>query len=288
MADTRLNRRAISNISFHPSALVVLLLAASPSASGGDISLAWNAVDNSALAGYMVYYGSAGGAYSGKIDVGNRTAYTVSGVPDGTAYHFAVTAYDATRAESHFSNDASGTAVANAGSAGNGAQAPTATVVEYFNDSLVHYFITSDSNEINALDSAVLPGWSRTGQTFEAYAASDAPPRGITPVCRFYGSPEAGLDSHFYSAAPSECDAVSSEFARAWVLESPHVFYVYLPDAGTGACPGRTLPVYRLYNERADTNHRYTTSLGIRQKMTDEGWIAEGYGPDAAVMCVPS
>jgi len=66
------------------------------------------------------------------------------------------------------------------------------------------------------------------------------------------------------------------------------VFYVYLPDAETGSCRGGTVPVYRVYNKRADANHRYTTSLSLRRQMTDEGWVVEGYGPDAVGMCAPS
>ena len=177
------------------------------------------------------------------------------------------------------------------GSAWNGAacayvpQIITATVVEYFNQALGHYFMTADSNEISVLDTGVLHGWVRTGQTFKAYLASDAPPLGISPVCRFYGRPEAGLDSHFYGASPAECNAVLQKFPQAWVLESLNVFYVYAPDSVTGACPGGTVPVYRLYNNRADVNHRYTISVDIKQQMISQGWIPEGYGPNAVGMC---
>ena len=67
--------------------------------------------------------------------------------------------------------------------------------------------------------------------------------------------------------------------------ESTSVFYIALPDLSTGVCPAGTVPVYRLYNNRADTNHRYTTSLAIRSQMIAKGYIPEGYGPNAVAMC---
>jgi len=53
----------------------------------------------------------------------------------------------------------------------------------------------------------------------------------------------------------------------------------------TGACPAGQAPVYRLWNERADSNHRYTTDPGIRAAMLAKGYKAEGYGNDGVPMC---
>lgn len=156
------------------------------------------------------------------------------------------------------------------------------SVVEYYRGAAGHYFMTSDSSEIAALDFGVTSGWVRTGESFMAYAPSVP---GHAPVCRFYGRPEAGLDSHFYSASVSECEAVSERFSGAWTYESADVFAVTLPDQADGACPTAEVPVYRLYNSRADVNHRYTTSLSVRSTMLNAGWIAEGYGPLAVAMC---
>jgi hypothetical protein len=135
---------------------------------------------------------------------------------------------------------------------------------------------------MDALDNSVFPGWARTGQTFKAYPPSDA---SHAPVCRFYGRPEAGLDSHFYSASIPECQAVIARFSNAWIYESGNVFTIDLPDLATGACAPTALPVYRLYNNRVDVNHRYTTSLALRAQMMNAGWIAEGYGALAVAMC---
>ncbi|TMH01092.1 MAG: hypothetical protein E6H69_08290 [Betaproteobacteria bacterium] len=63
------------------------------------------------------------------------------------------------------------------------------------------------------------------------------------------------------------------------------MFTVDAPDPADGTCPSAALPIYRLYNNRADTNHRYTTSLAVRAQMMNAGWIAEGYGALAVAMC---
>jgi hypothetical protein len=64
---------------------------------------------------------------------------------------------------------------------------------------------------------------------------------------------------------------------------------VAVPDLITGACPAGTQPVYRLYNNGmgAAPNHRYTTSLATRAAMLAQGWVPEGYGADAVIMCAP-
>jgi len=72
-----------------------------------------------------------------------------------------------------------------------------------------------------------------------------------------------------------------------FVLESPAVMYIGLPNTVTGACmPGWT-PVYRVWNQRADSNHRYMTDRALRDAMVAQGYVAEGYGPDAVIMCAP-
>src|SRR5580704_11975495 len=88
------------------------------------------------------------------------------------------------------------------------ATAQTVDVIEYYNASQDHYFISSLQPDINALDSGHFPGWARTGLTFKAYPATTA---NASPVCRFYIPPADG-DSHFYSASPVECTAVQARF----------------------------------------------------------------------------
>ncbi|MEO5699617.1 MAG: hypothetical protein ABIS17_08290, partial [Casimicrobiaceae bacterium] len=159
--------------------------------------------------------------------------------------------------------------------------------VEFYNAALDHYFVSANPAEIAMLDGGGFAGWQRTGERWTVYrSAPGAAARG-TPVCRFYGRPEVGLDSHFYSGSPAECATVHAKFASSWLLESDDVFEAQLPHASTGRCPIAMDPVYRLYNNRLDVNHRYATSLAIRQQMIDRGWVPEGYGPDAVALCTP-
>lgn len=153
-------------------------------------------------------------------------------------------------------------------------------VIEYYNASLDHYFITSFVDDMNALDSGHFAGWSRTGYTFNASNGSV----GLAPVCRFYIPPPYG-DSHFFSASSAECTAVASRFPQ-FLLETPNAMKVGLPEPVTGVCaPATSMPVYRVWDQRLDTNHRYTTDRDVRDAMVAKGWIAEGYGPDAVAMC---
>jgi hypothetical protein len=161
------------------------------------------------------------------------------------------------------------------------ASAPaTVAAVEFYNAARDHYFISTSAAEVADLDRGVHPGWTRTGRGFNAYATATA---GTSPVCRFYLPPADG-DSHFYSASPAECAQVASAYP-AFAYESAAVFHIGLPDPATGACVPGTVAVYRTWDNRTDTNHRYTTSATVRQQMLAQGWIAEGYGPDQVIMC---
>src|SRR5262249_48258038 len=98
------------------------------------------------------------------------------------------------------------------------------SVIEFYNAALDPYFITSIPQEISDLDNGVHAGWARTGQSFKAYDIGSGGPLDRRPVCRFYGSPAAGLDSHFYSASVMECRDTGLKFAGAWLLEADEVF----------------------------------------------------------------
>jgi len=158
---------------------------------------------------------------------------------------------------------------------------PTVDVIEFHHAALDHYFISASAADIDALDSGRLPGWTRTGLAFKARATAVP---GTSPVCRFYLPPP--LDSHFYSASPAECAAVAAKWPQ-FVLEAPDVFQIALPATTSGACPVSTIPVYRLFNARADANHRYTTDPAVKAQMLARGYVAEGYGADATSMCAP-
>ena len=160
--------------------------------------------------------------------------------------------------------------------------------VEFYYPNLDHYFVTADRGEIAALDGGQFPGWQRTSLSFKVLDPATAV-AGVVPVCRFYGSPQAGLDSHFYSASSTECAQVKQRFPGVWIFESDNVFLVGLPDAMTGQCASG-VPIYRSWNGRADSNHRYTTDASVQRTMVAKGYIAEGYGPPSmpVAMCSPT
>ena len=70
-----------------------------------DVQLAWNASTSLTAAGYFLYCRSENGMYTNKIDIGNNTTASVSGLQEGQTYHFAVTAYNAAGVESAPSSD---------------------------------------------------------------------------------------------------------------------------------------------------------------------------------------
>ena len=107
---------------------------------------------------------------------------------------------------------------------------PTATVVEYYNAALNHYFITAFPDEAAMLDAGVIvPGWKRTGVEWKAWAAA-GDKAGTSPVCRFYGTPGIGPNSHFYTASADECALVKTN--PSWKYEAV-AFYIE-PVQATG------------------------------------------------------
>jgi uncharacterized delta-60 repeat protein len=155
-------------------------------------------------------------------------------------------------------------------------------VTEFYHAGFDHYFMTALTSEIQALDNGVFGDWSRTGQTFNAYANA---PADSTSVCRFFSAAFAPKSSHFYTPDAAECAYLKT--GPIWLFEGV-VFNLPVPDAA-GNCPAGSNPVYRLYNsgQGGAPNHRYTTSLDIRTQMMGKGWIPEGYGPIGVIMCAP-
>ncbi len=143
---------------------------------------------------------------------------------------------------------------------------------EFYHAGLKHFFITASAAEAAGIDAgAAGTGWVRTGQGFrvlplEASAGS--------PVCRFYGTPGVGPNSHFYTANAGECAFVKTD--PGWFYEGL-AFIVPVPESGV--CPAGRIPVYRAYNDgfaRNDSNHRYTTSRSTFAQTLGAGWSGEG------------
>jgi len=157
---------------------------------------------------------------------------------------------------------------------------PTASVVEYYNATLKHFFITAYSDEAAMLDQGtVVKGWTRTGVTWNAWANPGDDPNAV-PVCRFFGTPGRGPNSHFYTADANECALVKQN--PGWTFEAI-AFYIEVPN--NGACANAaTTPVYRSFYPGADvsqSNHRFLSDLTMFERMAPSS-ILEG-----AVMCSP-
>ncbi len=152
--------------------------------------------------------------------------------------------------------------------------------IELYNERLDRYFVTSDRSEIHGLDRRPEVGWTWMGSGFRNFAS---PPWWIdtVPACRFYGLPEAGLDSHVLSIDAAECAVLSG--SPAWLQESAAAFHVPAPDQASGACPHGFRPVYRLWH--SGQGHHLTASTSVRDRLVARGFVAEGFGPDAVAMC---
>jgi hypothetical protein len=155
------------------------------------------------------------------------------------------------------------------------------TAIEFYNATLDHYFISSLAPDIDALDSGRIPGWIRTERSFSVYPSQAAGDASVTPVCRIIIPPPFG-DSHFFGRSIQECADTLTKFPFM-SQETTDAFFVTLPTAG--ACPAGTVPVYRMFSNRMDANHRYPIDSTVRDQMVGIGWIAEGDGPDQVVMC---
>ncbi|MFO1304882.1 MAG: hypothetical protein U1F54_14200 [Burkholderiales bacterium] len=155
------------------------------------------------------------------------------------------------------------------------------SAVEAYNAELDHYFMTWQADEIEALASGKkIKGWTATGNRIRLYTGGHAD---TSPVCRFYIPPAYG-DSHFFGRGEAECAATAAVHPE-FVLESSAFMHATLPQ--DGVCPPKTVPIYRVFNNRADANHRYTDNRAVRDAMVAKGWVAEGDGPDAIAMCGP-
>lgn len=157
---------------------------------------------------------------------------------------------------------------------------PTRDAVEYYHQGFDHYFVTWVPQEMANLDSGATTGWARTGQSFKVYETAQA---ATAAVCRIYIPPGKG-DGHFFGRDVNECDGTMQK-NPTFILEAPAFFHLVPPSLGN--CGTGTVPVYRVFSNRADANHRYTTDRATRDLMVARGWLAEGDGADTVVMCAP-
>ena len=165
-----------------------------------------------------------------------------------------------------------------------------ARVTEFHNTVLNHYFITADENEKTAIRSgAAGAGWVETGQNFWAWTPTMMGESAL--VCRFYGDPVKGPNSHFYSASADECRSLlglqisTPSNQPRWNSEG-YEFKVSLPAIG-GTCASGLVPIWRAYNDGfahgVDSNHRYVVDKSLLAPLIANGWKDEGIA-----FCVPA
>lgn len=169
------------------------------------------------------------------------------------------------------------------------ARADEALAQEFYHPDLDHYFISAHPDETSLLLNRPELGWQPTEVAFAVSPADDTTTDSV-PVCRFYGDPVIGPNSHFFTAAGSECDGlIALEQATptglpAWHLEGI-AFNTFVPDEA-GECPAHApFAVWRSYNgqsgnivngKRQDANHRYTIQADEPLLGSHTGWQVEG------------
>ncbi len=166
-------------------------------------------------------------------------------------------------------------------------------VYDFYHAGLKHYFRTANAAEAASLTPA--SGFVATGDDFFALDRAVLL-NGVSSVCRFYGSPDPGPNSHFYTADAGECGALK-DIQAATAPSSPRWNFEEVAFAAhspvSGVCPAEApFPIYRLYNghagetvagKREDSNHRLTSLSSVYNRMLAQGWLGEG-----VVMCAVS
>ena len=156
---------------------------------------------------------------------------------------------------------------------------PTAQAVEFYNAGLNHFFVTAFPEEAAALDAgSPVAGWVRTGVAWNAWKSAGESAAAV-PVCRFFGTPGVGPNSHFYTADAAECAKV--KLNPDWTYEAI-AFHVEVPQGSK--CGAGSMPIYRSFYPGANvsqSNHRFLPDLTMHQNMAAAS-ILEG-----VVMCSP-
>jgi serine protease len=77
--------------------------------------------------------------------------------------------------------------------------------------------MTANAAEASGIDNGSAgPGWTRTGYTYPVYATLNGTLSDVMPVCRFYGTPGRGPNSHFFTLDAQECAAVQTDPGGCW------------------------------------------------------------------------
>ena len=158
---------------------------------------------------------------------------------------------------------------------------PTATVIEFYNASLNHYFITAFPEEAAMLDQGVVvPGLDanrrRPGRRGPTPATTPARFRSAASTARRHRSELAFLHGRRRRVRARQAGRRHGRFEAI-------AFYIDVPQNGN--CGAGTTPVYRSFYSRhravATSNHRFLVDLTMYEHMAPSS-ILEG-----VVMCSP-
>ena len=107
MALITMKAHLVRSRSFLGLALPIVLALLASDAMPGEVSLAWDPVPDSDIAGYEIWYGTTTGSYDQSVDVGNSTSATISDLPTGVTHFLVVIARNSAGLESLPSNEVS-------------------------------------------------------------------------------------------------------------------------------------------------------------------------------------
>ncbi len=161
------------------------------------------------------------------------------------------------------------------------------TTVEFHCRSADRYLMTVDATIVAALDAGCIPGWTRTGQTLDVFAATAHVATTSADMCGAPGHSRGSAAAQIDARALA-CDASVRRLPNVWPQSDANLPAVAVPNAVDGSCSVGAIPVFGLSNQRADLNHRYTASLATRDQMRALGWSADGAGALGVAMCAPA
>lgn len=159
--------------------------------------------------------------------------------------------------------------------------AASATAVEYHCAASDRFLMTADTVLITALDQGCIAGWQRTGQSVNVYPGTVRIDDSATSAC--------GTSGHIGRNAMRvpTCDASLYRLPNTWPQNDAGPA-VALPDPVDGHCAAGSVAVFGIVDQRPDLNHRYTTSMVLRDQMLALGWSAAGSGAFGVAMCAPA
>jgi hypothetical protein len=157
----------------------------------------------------------------------------------------------------------------------------TSTIaVEFHCAASDRFLMTADPALIAALDQACVAGWQRTGQSIGVYPGTvhiDGTGASVCQPARHVGVNAMRIPT---------CDASPDRLPNTWP-QTRDLPAAAVSDVIDGHCAAGSVAVFGLIDHRPDLNHRYTTSMAIRDQMLALGWRAQGSGPLGVAMCAP-